>query len=330
MLRQCLISTFSEIRNIYVESYSAETFTEDQKMIDALLETREISPSLLRVMYGMTPAQLGRLDETMEQAVFGLLTPDQLCRLDEVMGQRQLRGLSSAQRHQLDEIIKYKVFHGLSSEKLRRIDEVMAQLGFAGLSQKQIWQLDEVVGPKYRDSPTTKERRRPPDVIMSLRLAIAYWREAGKECERTKYGAAWSSLVQANYFLGMASGPKSAADVGSKGSEGKDKLFAPLMDYAAALIRDEQNWPSGGFANRTSAMGSGSDVVSILSRVNAEYERLSREWQGKDPSGERKGKGLSGRPLENVDCTQLLESWDRKGGVIKEAFDLAIRSRRPR
>ena len=158
MLRQCLISTFSEIRNIYVESYSAETFTEDQKMIDALLETREISPSLLRVMYGMTPAQLGRLDETMEQAVFGLLTPDQLCRLDEVMGQRQLRGLSSAQRHQLDEIIKYKVFHGLSSEKLRRIDEVMAQLGFAGLSQKQIWQLDEVVGPKYRDSPTTKER----------------------------------------------------------------------------------------------------------------------------------------------------------------------------
>jgi hypothetical protein len=135
-----------------------------------------------------------------------------------------------------------------------------------------------------------------PEPIDALSLATAFWVEAAHAHDRGDPDRSWAALLQANYYLGMASGPETSAERSSLGGSGKKDNFELLRKL---LLRWLGRLPEQSFTSAKEAR------EAVLPKV----EKLCKRF----------------RSRRSTNPMQLMKDWTEDREDVRQAFERLVR-----
>lgn len=135
-----------------------------------------------------------------------------------------------------------------------------------------------------------------PEAMDALSIATAFWVEAARAHDCDDVDRSWTALLQANYYLGMASGPETSFERSSLGGYGKkDKLDL----LRRLLLRWLGKFPEHSFSSAREAR------EAVLPKVKKFCTRF--------------GEHRSTSPM------QLMKDWTRDRQDVRDAFERLVR-----
>lgn len=148
-----------------------------------------------------------------------------------------------------------------------------------------------------------------PNALDALSIATAYWVEASTAHDRLHDDErSWAALVRCHYYFGMADGPETNAERGSRGGRAQVELYKELKPYLLGWLAE---LPENGY----------SSLVEVFKAVQPQVKAFT--FRQSDTPNAGTGAEKSGvRRVANPKA--LLQAWSVDDAEVRQAMSRLV------